>query len=121
MCVVVTPSARERFTPRELSAAYEDFTERGPQNLNTESGLRLGAYRFGTRVLIVSEELDAGLVVLDRHPTDWQLREPVAGKATTNRAIDGAGVKRPLQPLFTQVPGRRILRSSFVVDWFRHG
>lgn len=64
MNVVVTPSARERFTPRELSAAYEDFTERGPQYLNAETGLRASAYRFGARVLIVCDEREAGVVVL---------------------------------------------------------
>jgi hypothetical protein len=61
---VVTPSARERFTPRELSAAYEDFLERGPQYLNAETGLRASAYRFGARVLIVCDEPEAGVVVL---------------------------------------------------------
>ena len=39
MTAVVTPSARETFTPRELSAAYEDYTEHGPQYLNAETGL----------------------------------------------------------------------------------
>jgi hypothetical protein len=37
--VVVTPSARETFTPRELSAAYEDYTEHGPQYMNAQTGL----------------------------------------------------------------------------------
>jgi hypothetical protein len=64
MNVVVTPSARERFTPRELSAAYEDFLERGPQYLNAQTGLRASAYRFGARVLIVCDELETGVVVL---------------------------------------------------------
>jgi hypothetical protein len=65
MNVVVTPSARERFTPRELSAAYEDFTERGPQYLNAETGLSASAYRFGARrVLIVCDEPETGVVVL---------------------------------------------------------
>ncbi len=63
MNVVMTPSARERFTPRELSAAYEDFTERGPQYLNAETGLRASAYRFGARVLIVCDEPEAGVVM----------------------------------------------------------
>jgi hypothetical protein len=30
--VVVTPSARERFTPRELGAAYEDYTQNAGRN-----------------------------------------------------------------------------------------
>jgi hypothetical protein len=64
MNVVVTPSARERFTPRELSVAYEDFTERGPQYLNAETGLSASAYRFGARVLIVCDEPEVGVVVL---------------------------------------------------------
>jgi hypothetical protein len=62
--LLVTPRAREGFTPRELSAAYEVFTERGPQYLNAETGLRASAYRFGARVLIVCDEREAGLVVL---------------------------------------------------------
>jgi hypothetical protein len=62
--VVVTPSARERFTPRELSAAYEDYTERGPQYLNAETGLKAAAYRFGARLLIVCEEPKSGVVML---------------------------------------------------------
>ena len=66
--VVVTPSARERFTPRELTDAYQQFKERGPQYLSAESGLRAAAYRFGTRVLLVYEESETGLVVLI-HPT----------------------------------------------------
>jgi hypothetical protein len=61
---VVTSSARERFTPRELSAAYEDFLERGPQYLNAETGLSASAYRFGARVLIVCDEPETGVVVL---------------------------------------------------------
>ena len=64
MTVVVTPSARERFTPRELSAAYEDYTERGPQYLNAETGLKAAAYRFGARLLIVCEEPKSGVVML---------------------------------------------------------
>jgi hypothetical protein len=62
--IVITPSARETFTPRELTAAYEDFTENGPQYLNEESGLSVAAYRFGARVLIVCEESEQGVVVL---------------------------------------------------------
>ena len=64
MNVVVTPSARERFTPRELSAAYEDYTEHGPQYLNAETGLKAAAYRFGARLLIVCEEPKSGVVTL---------------------------------------------------------
>ena len=64
MGVVVTPSARERFTPRELSAAYVHFTQHGPQYLNAETGLRAAGYRFGARVLIVCEEPETGVVML---------------------------------------------------------
>jgi hypothetical protein len=66
--VVVTPSARERFTPRELTDAYEQFIERGPQCVDAESGLRASAYCFGERVLVVYEESETGVVVLI-HPT----------------------------------------------------
>jgi hypothetical protein len=62
--VVVTPSARETFTPRELTDAYQQFKERGPQCVSAESGLRAAAYRFGERVLLVYEESETGLVVL---------------------------------------------------------
>jgi hypothetical protein len=68
MSVVVTPSARERFTPRELTAAYEDFTKRGPQYLDAETGLRAAAYRFGGRILMVYQESENDVVVLI-HPT----------------------------------------------------
>jgi hypothetical protein len=33
MSLVVKPSARERFMPRELVDAYKDFEERGPHNM----------------------------------------------------------------------------------------
>jgi hypothetical protein len=68
MSVVVTPSARERFTPRELTGVYKHFKEHRPQYLNAESGQRASAYRFGERVLLVYEESETGLVVLF-HPT----------------------------------------------------
>ncbi len=68
MSVVVTPSARETFTPRELTDAYKIFKGHGPQYLSDESGQRPSAYRFGERVLIVYEECETGLVVLS-HPT----------------------------------------------------
>jgi hypothetical protein len=46
--LVVLPSAREAFTPRELVSAYEDFV-RGPQYLDAETGIEASAYRFGAR------------------------------------------------------------------------
>ena len=66
MTVVVTPSARERFTPRELGALRTRtiHTERGPQYVNAQTGLRATAYRFDVRVLIVCEEPESGVVML---------------------------------------------------------
>ena len=66
MNVVVTPSAREAFTQCELAAAYKEFLERGPQYLDTETGLSVSAYRFGERVLLVYEEAETGVMVLIR-------------------------------------------------------
>jgi len=68
MSVVVTPGARETFTPRELTTAYKHFEERGPQYVNAETGIRAAAYQFGTRVLIVYQESETDVVVLI-HPT----------------------------------------------------
>jgi hypothetical protein len=68
MSVVVEPSARESFTPRELADAYKEFTEHGPQYLEAETGIGASAYRFGKRVLLVYEESETGVVVLI-HPT----------------------------------------------------
>ena len=67
MSVVVDPSARETFTPREITTAYKQFEECGPQYVSTESGLRAAAYRFGERMLLVYEESETGVVVLT-HP-----------------------------------------------------
>jgi hypothetical protein len=64
MSFVVTPNARETFTRRELTESYTNFEERGPQYVSDESGLRGSAYRFGTRVLLVYEESETGVVVL---------------------------------------------------------
>ena len=64
MGVVVHPSARETFTPRELAAAYKEFTEHGPQHLDAETGIKAAAYRLDERVLLVYEEAETGLVVL---------------------------------------------------------
>ena len=73
MSVVVEPSARETFTPRELTDAYEDFAKRGSQYLDAETGIQASAYRYGERVLIVYEESEAGLVILV-HPTSQKKR-----------------------------------------------
>jgi hypothetical protein len=69
MNVVVDPSAREMFTPREITSAYKLFEEGGPQCVDAESGLRAAAYRFGTRVLLVYQESETGGVVVLTHPT----------------------------------------------------
>ena len=71
MSVVVQPSARERFTPRELVAAYEDFVGGEPQYLDAETGIKASAYRFDAGVLLVYEESEAGVVVLV-HPSAWK-------------------------------------------------
>jgi hypothetical protein len=68
MNVVVHPSARETFTPREITTAYKQFEERGAQYVDAETGLRAAAYRFGTRVLLAYEESETGVVILF-HPT----------------------------------------------------
>jgi hypothetical protein len=57
MDVVVDPSARETFTPRELTDAYKIFKERGPQYVNAETGLRAATYQFETRVLLFTRNL----------------------------------------------------------------
>jgi hypothetical protein len=67
MGVVVDPSARETFTPRELTAAYKEFKEHGAQYQDAETGIKAAAYRFGECVLLVYEESEAGVVVLT-HP-----------------------------------------------------
>jgi hypothetical protein len=68
MKVVVDPSARETFTPREITTAYKQFEECGRQYVDAETGLRAAAYRFGERVLLVYEESETGVVILF-HPT----------------------------------------------------
>jgi hypothetical protein len=66
--IVVMLSARETFTPRELTDAYKQFEERGAQSLDAETGLRVAAYRFDERALLVYEEAETGVVVL-MHPS----------------------------------------------------
>ena len=81
MSVVVKPSARETFTPRELATAYRDFTESGPQYVNAQSGLKASLYRFGTRMLIAYEEAETGVVLLV-HPTS---QDEVSSKSVHTR------------------------------------
>jgi hypothetical protein len=64
MSVIFTSSAREMFTPRELVAAYKEYTQHGPQHQDAESGVKAAAYCFGERVLLAYEESETGLVVL---------------------------------------------------------
>jgi hypothetical protein len=66
--VVVTASARERFTPRELADAYKHFKEKGPQYQDAETGLRASVYCFGERVLLVYVGSETDVTVLI-HPT----------------------------------------------------
>jgi hypothetical protein len=66
--VVVTPSAREAFTPCEITDAYKQFEEQGAQYLDAETGIKAAAYRFDESVLLVYEESETGLVVLI-HPS----------------------------------------------------
>jgi hypothetical protein len=47
MSIVVQPRAREAFTPRELTDAYEDFQKRWPRYLDAETAVEAAAYRFG--------------------------------------------------------------------------
>jgi hypothetical protein len=68
MSVVVQPSARETFTPRELTDAYQQFTELGPQYVSAETGIGAAAYQFGERVLLVYQESETDVVILI-HPT----------------------------------------------------
>jgi len=68
MNLVVKPSARERFTPRELIAAYEDFLGNEPQYLDAETGIKATAHLFGAGVLLVYEEPETHVVVLI-HPS----------------------------------------------------
>lgn len=64
--LVVLPSAREGFAPRELLAAYQDFLGSEPRYLDAETGIKAKAYRFGARVLLVYEEPEEGAIVLIR-------------------------------------------------------
>jgi hypothetical protein len=53
--------------PRELADAYEKFLASGPRYLDAQTSVEGSVYRFGTRVLVVYEEPETGLVVLT-HP-----------------------------------------------------
>jgi hypothetical protein len=64
--LVVLPSAREGFAPRELLAAYKDFLGGEPRYIDAETGMEVKAYRFGTRTLLIYEEPEEGAIVLIR-------------------------------------------------------
>ena len=66
--VVVELSAREAFTSRELADAYKDFEKHGPQYSDAATGLRVSAYQYGERVLLVYEEAETGVVILIHPP-----------------------------------------------------
>jgi hypothetical protein len=83
MNIVVQPSARETFTPRELATAYRDFAESGPRYVNAQSGLKASLYQFGTHVLIVYEEAETGVVLLV-HPTV----HPTSQDEMSSRSVD---------------------------------
>jgi hypothetical protein len=72
MSVVVTPSTREMFTPRELTDAYKDFEKRGPQYLDAETGIKAAAYRFGERVLFVHQKSEVDVAILI-HRSAWKV------------------------------------------------
>ena len=67
--LVVLPSAREAFAPRELVCAYEDFSGGEARYRDAETGLKAAAYRFGAGVLFVYEEPETGVIVLVRPPS----------------------------------------------------
>jgi hypothetical protein len=68
MSVVVTSSAREPFTPRELVAAYKDFVGSGPQYGDAEHSIKASAYRYRENELVVYEESETSVVILI-HPS----------------------------------------------------
>jgi hypothetical protein len=61
-----------------LTAAYKDFTKRGPQYQDGVTGLRAAAYSFGERILIVYQESETDVVVLI-HPTSGKEFPPELG------------------------------------------
>jgi hypothetical protein len=65
MSVVVEPSAREAFTPRELTDAYKDFESAGRDVWTPRPVLRPQLTGLA-RVLIVYEKSEAGVVILIR-------------------------------------------------------
>jgi hypothetical protein len=95
MSVVVDPSAREMFTPHELTDAYEDFRKLGPQHVDAENGAKAAAYRFDERVLLVYEESERGLVVLI-HPRAWKVNCAKFAwyRALKTRAVPVGGRRR---------------------------
>src|SRR5919112_2617627 len=70
MSLVVNPGAREKFTPHELTAAYEDFIRSEAQYVDAETGHKATAYLFGAGVLLVYEEPESHVVILI-HSSAW--------------------------------------------------
>jgi hypothetical protein len=88
MSLVVKPSARERFTPRELVDAYEDFLGSEPQYLEAETGIKATAYLFGAGVLLVCEEPETHVVV-PIHPTSENWCSPKYAQDFKGRTAQG--------------------------------
>jgi hypothetical protein len=80
MSLVVSPSAREKFTPRELTTAYEDFIRSEAQYLDAETGHKATAYLFGAGVLLVCEEPETHVVMLIHPSTGLTNSERVSEK-----------------------------------------
>jgi len=94
MSVVVDPSAREAFAPRELTAAYEHFEERGPQHPSAENGIKAAAYRYGERRLLVDEESETGAVLLINAPSLWRESPHKGWRRTVRERQRGGGGSR---------------------------
>jgi hypothetical protein len=99
MSLVVHPSARERFTPRDLVAAYEDFLGSEPQYVDAETGIKASAYLFGAGVLLVYEESEADVVVLCSP-------ECVEGEFSEVRGRDGTA-HRSMAAFVQEAPHKR--------------
>lgn len=87
--VVVVPSARETFTPRELAGAYKIFKEHGLQYLSAETGLRASAYRSGEHLLGFGLEDEHHLLLPEQVPPVTSLPSPPSGHERLDRGEDG--------------------------------
>jgi hypothetical protein len=107
MSVIVTLSARETFTPRELTDAYKQFKERGAQYLSAETGIRAATYQFGERVLLVYQESETDVVVLI-HPSAWNRNSRKFVSRILHSPI-------PIQAEKYRFPGRAPNRKSYML------